>query len=110
MSRAIEHRYDSNADSDLPPIPQMILSREGTVVNTLASVWRLAGATKLGRELVFNWDLLDQVGTPPVLTARACHLVKLYLADRIPKKAAGSVRSYYTSFLYFTRWLTMCAP
>ncbi len=110
MSRALEHRYDSNADSDLPPIPQRILSREGTVVNTISSVWRLARASKLGRKLVLNWDLLEQVGTPPVLTARARHLVKLYLADRIPKKAVSTVRSYYTSFLYFARWLAMYAP
>lgn len=110
MSGALERRYDSNADSDLPPLPQRILSREGTVVNALASAWRLDGASKLSPKLVLNWVLLDQVGTPPVLTVRACQLVKLYLADRIPKKAAGTVKSYYTSFLCFARWLATYPP
>src|SRR5204862_2409580 len=102
MSTALEKSHDPSEDSDLPPVPVRVLSRTGTVVETLTSAWRL---TRDSRTYVINWDLLDQVGATPLLTERARHLLQLYLADRITKKASGTVSANYTRMLYFARWL-----
>ncbi len=109
MGMTSEYRHDTSDDSDLPPIPQRIFSRDGTVVETLTSVWRLTSASKIGLKYQLNWNLLDQVGTTPLLTVRARHLLQLHLADRITKKTAGTVRGDYKHMLRFVRWLATCA-
>lgn len=105
MSVAIEPSHDPNDDSDLPPVPQRILSRSGTVVETLTSVWHLTSAAQAGRKYQLDWDLLNQWGSAPLLTRRARHLLQLYLADRVTRKAAGTARANYNCLICFVRWL-----
>jgi integrase len=105
MSVASEYHLEPGDNSDLPLVSQRILSRAGTVVETLPSVWRLTETSQLSGNFVLNWDLLDQGGKAPFLAPRARHLLQLYLADRITKKAAGTVRADYTCMTCFVRWL-----
>ncbi|GHO77213.1 hypothetical protein KSD_49840 [Ktedonobacter sp. SOSP1-85] len=94
-------------DSDLPSLPQRILSRAGIVVETSPSVWYLTAASSLGPKHQLNWDLLEQGENHPLLTPRARHLLQLYLADRITKKAAGTIRTNYGPLTCFVRWLAL---
>jgi integrase len=105
MGTALEYHHDPSDDSDLPPLPQRILSRDGTIVETFPSVWHLTAASGLGPKYQLDWELIEQAG----ITPRARHLLQLYLADRITKKAAGTVRANYSSLTYFVRWLTPLA-
>jgi len=106
MNTAFDYRSDPDDGSDLPPLPLRVLSRDGTVVETRSSLWRISGADFRETKWILDWNRLDQVGEDPLLTRRACHLLKLYMADRLSKKKAATVYRNYNSFLSFSRWLT----
>lgn len=102
MNSTLKQNYDSGDCSDLPPVPQRILSRDGVVVETGTAIWHLSRASDPSVNYRIDWGLLDHVGAYPRLTLRARHLLKLYLADRISKKKTSTIRANYGSF---TRWL-----
>src|SRR5262249_47732702 len=106
MNTALDAHSDPGGCSDLPSVPSRILSRDGTVVETHTSIWRISGANSHGTKWILDWNRLDQIREDPLLTRRACHLLKLYLTDRISKKRAGTIKRNYKSFLSFSRWLT----
>src|SRR5258708_8411279 len=105
MNVALEHSYDSGDCSDLPPVPQRILSRDGVVVETGTDIWQLSRASDPSVNYRIDWGLLDHMRMYPRLTMRARHLLKLYLADRLSKKKTSTIRANYGSFPCFTRWL-----
>src|SRR5215472_15462976 len=103
MDTALEHTHDSSDCLDLPPISRQILSLDGTVVDTHPTIWRVGQAAKPGMKYLIDWGLLDHY---PLLTGRARHLLKLYLADQLTKKKASTVCCMYRSLRNFLRWLT----
>jgi integrase len=105
MSTVPERQHDLGDCSDLSPVPLHVVLRDGTIVGTTGPIWRLCGASERGKLYCINWGQFDDVGTFPLLTVRARHLLKLYLADRLSKKKAMTVRSNYRSFIRFARWL-----
>lgn len=106
MNTALDHHDDPDDCSDLPPVPSRILSRDGAVVETHSPIWRISGADSHGTKWILDWNRLDQRGRDPLLSERARHLLKLYLADRLSKRKAGTIKRNYNSFLSFSRWLT----
>lgn len=97
---------DPDDYSDLPSVPNLILSRDGVVVETQTTMWRLSGVSEVGMKYLINWDLLNPY---TFLTERACHLLKLCLANRLIKRRASTVWNTYRSIRNFLRWLSIYA-
>ena len=66
MDAGVESPGDSRNCSDLPPIPQRILSLSGVVIETSSPVWRLGRPSEAGQPYSLNWELLDQVSAFPL--------------------------------------------
>lgn len=105
MNTAVDSCSDPSDCSDLPPVPSRILSRDGAIVETHSRIWQISGAKPHGTKWILDWGRLDLIGEDPLLTKRARHLLKLYLADRLSKRTARTIKRNYSSFLSFARWL-----
>ena len=58
MNTAFDYLSDPDDGSDLPPIPLRVLSRDGTIVETHSSLWRISGADSQGtRWILFGIGL-----------------------------------------------------
>jgi integrase len=102
MSANFSHHPHSGDGANLPPVPSLIRSRDGAIVETHTTIWRLGGNAKVGKKFLINWDLLDPY---PFLTERGRHLLKLYVSHQITKKRASTITSIYCSLRHFLRWL-----
>lgn len=93
--------------ADLPPIPEQLITFDGQQVDTSQAVWEMSVTADGGGRLTINWRLLDEVTVTSegLYGRRARYLVKLYLADRLTQRMAGTVATDYTMFLMFGRWL-----
>jgi hypothetical protein len=102
MRTNLSHTPHPDDDADLPSVPSVIRSRDGAIVETHTTIWRLSGNAEVGKKFLINWELLDPY---PFLTERGRHLLKLYVSHQITKKRASTVWNMYRSLRHFLRWL-----
>ena len=83
-------------------IPQQVRSLDGQTIDTSGSSWAFRSSIDRGQILVLGWTALDEAA---VLSERARHCVKLYLADRLTRKKTSTVANDFGMFLRFQKWL-----
>ncbi|HLV99286.1 MAG TPA: hypothetical protein VKT82_11490 [Ktedonobacterales bacterium] len=92
--------------SDLPPLPDKVITQDGQVIDITSSIWRGRASVNGGRYEQINWSSsLGAESQRSILTKRAWYLVKLYLADRLSVRNVRSVINDYHAFLAFSSWL-----
>lgn len=94
-------------DHDLPPIPPVIVTMDGQLINTtLSDVWEVKVSRDGGGTFFFPWPSRADLATPQrCFSERAWLLTRLYAADRLARKNAGTVKADYTAVLALDRWL-----
>lgn len=58
-----------------------------------------------GDSLTIDWERLAAAHGECQFSARAIHLVRLYLTDRLRKRKSSTVHNDFHTFLYFEDWL-----
>ncbi len=89
--------------TDLPPIPARVISLDGQFVETSNESWFLRSSADGGKLISIHWAKL---GAKALLSERARHLVKLFLADKISRKKARTIENDFGMFLRFQEWLS----
>jgi hypothetical protein len=87
---------------DLPPLPLRVISLDGQLVDTSTTCWRFRSSSDGGKLILIPWDRLDE---PALLTDRARHLAKLFLADKVLRKKARTIENDFRMFRRFQDWL-----
>ncbi len=105
MGGVLKKASDLDTVSDLPSLPHWVRSKDGQNVDTSQKVWKLRASADGGGRVRINWPCLEGPKNQPVLTLRALMLVKLYLADQLPRKKAGTLRREFNTFQRFDHWL-----
>ena len=105
MALSYQTTPDSDTISDLPPIPPSVRSLDGQLIETGANLWAMRVCSDGGDLITINWERLRALNEGCALSARAEHLVRLYLADRLRKKKSSTIHNDFATFLYFENWL-----
>src|SRR6185295_6219451 len=92
--------------ADLPIVPLKVRSMDGQNIDTTGRVWKLRASSDGGRIIRINLDLLSSPDRRPALSRRACHLVALYLVDRIARRKSHTVENDLGSICRFDQWLS----
>ena len=90
---------------DLPPVPMRVRSLDGQVIETGTNVWRMHTCSDGGDAITINWARLRAMRRRCAFSARAEHLTRLYLADRLRRKKSSTILNDFSTFLYFEDWL-----
>jgi integrase len=92
---------------DLPPIPVVVQTRDGQMVDTQAAIWYVRTYAERGTLVAINWRLFDEIVLhgQPVFSPRAIHLLKLYLAHRLQTRSPATARKDVNRLRTFGRWL-----
>lgn len=105
MSQEVK-KYSGDNLSDLPALPDRVVTADGQVIEITSSVWRARPSPDGGRYRSVNWSLaMEQGSQRGILTTRAWYLVKLYLADRLSHRNIGTIQNEFNTVLAFSRWL-----
>jgi len=105
MARSSQITPASEAIGDLPSVPMRVRSLDGQLIETGANVWRMRTCSDGGDVLTINWERLRAMRRGCALGARAEHLARLYLADRLCRKKSSTIHNDFSTFLYFEDWL-----
>jgi len=92
--------------ADLPIVPLKVRSMDGQNIDTTGRVWKLRSSSDGGGIIRINLDLLSSTDRRPALSHRACHLVSLYLVDRIARRKSRTVENDFGSICRFDQWLS----
>jgi integrase len=79
---------------------------DGQSINTSGRVWKLRSSADGGGIIRINLDLLSSADRRSALSSRACHLVSLYLVDRIERRKSHTVENDLGSICRFDQWLS----
>jgi integrase len=91
---------------DLSPLPRSIRSMDGQDVDLNTDTWSLRVSADGGCVVTIKFSHLE-MEERPLLSSRAFHLVKLYLADRLERKKAKTVVGDFYTFQVFARWASL---
>jgi len=89
----------------LPDVPSTIVSMDGQQIDSSGNKWRMRKSADGGGWQTINWELLDPRPQAPLLSSRTERLIRLYLADRISRRKATTVRNDFLMLCHFFRWL-----
>lgn len=92
----------SSCRADLPVVPARTISLDGQLIDTSNESWRIRTSSDGGMLIVIHWARLAGAA---VLSERARHLVKLFLADKLSRKKARTIENDFRMFLRFQEWL-----
>jgi integrase len=79
---------------------------DGQDVDTTGRVWKVRSSSDGGGVIRINLDLLSSSDRQSALSRRACHLVSLYIFDRIARRKSHTVENDLGSICRFDRWLS----
>lgn len=91
---------------DIPPIPSRVRTFDGQMIETGSSLWRMRACREGGGDsITINWERMAAAHGGCGFSARAAHLVRLYLTDRLRKRKSSTVYNDFQTFLYFEHWI-----
>ncbi len=96
---------DSETISDLPPLPLRVRSLDGQLIETWSNLWRMRVCSDGGNLITINWERLRTTNEACAFSARAAHLARLYLADRLRRRKSSTINNDFATFMYFENWL-----
>lgn len=105
MSSFTERTPEVSVIGDLPPLPSEVRSMDGQLIETGSNLWRMRTSGDGGDSITINWERLRTAQEGCAFSARAAHLVRLYLADRLRRKKSSTIHNDFSTFLYFEDWL-----
>jgi hypothetical protein len=88
--------------ADLPRVPATVTSLDCQAIDTSKESWAFRASSDGGKLIAIRWEKLS---VPVILSQRALHLVKLFLADKISRKKATTIQNDFAMFLRFQEWL-----
>ncbi len=107
MTRAQSRAPIARTDGPtLPPVPVTIVAYAGDEIRLCGPRWTLRDKPDSRQVVHLNFGLLDRLATPVGggLTARARHLLLLFLAHRLRTKHAQTVEGDYRAVLHLLVW------
>jgi hypothetical protein len=90
---------------DVPPIPSTVRTLDGQTIETGSNLWRMRVCSDGGDSITINWERLGAARRGYGFSARAVHLARLYLADRLRRRKSSTIHNDFSTFLYFEGWL-----
>jgi hypothetical protein len=90
---------------DIPPIPSTVRTLDGQMIETGSNLWRMRVCSDGGDSITINWKRLGSVFRGYGFSARALHVMRLYLADRLRRRKSSTIHNDFSTFLYFEDWL-----
>jgi integrase len=111
MSKNLNPQFrEPDFTSDLPAIPKAVISLSREFIDTTGDRWSFRSAIDGGDLVSINWRNFAALVAPDgrrkaQVPARTIHLARLFAADRLTRKASGTVIGEVHTQHIFLEWL-----